>query len=156
MTLPTNITLTQVGLTPVLTLADGAITAPPPGLPPYPVNPDPSKTYTLTLVGGQLAWVAASIVPLSISAPQTGVAGQPLAVVGTVFPPSDSVVCGLSATPIDRPGTGLVAATNLAGSLSASLTPIIPGNFYVWAIDTATGNAAVCGPINVSVAATPS
>lgn len=152
MTLPANITLTQAGLTPTLTLADGAITPPPPGLPPYPVNPDPAKTYTLTLVAGQLVWVATSIVPLSISAPQTGVAGQPLAVTGTVFPPSDSVVFGLSATPIDQPGNGLVAAENIAGALSGSLTPIVPGNCWAWALDTATGATAVSGVIIVSAA----
>lgn len=154
MTLPGKITLTQAGLTPALTLADGAIPTPPTGLPPYPLNP--SKTYTLTLAAGQLAWVATSIVPLSISAPTVGMAGQPVALTGTVFPPSDSVVVGLSATPIDRPGNGWVAAENIAGVLSASLTPIVTGSFWAWALDTATGNTAVSGPIIVSAAPTAS
>lgn len=149
MTLPTNITLTQVGLAPLLTLTDGTITPPPPGLPPYPVNPDPAKTYTLTLLGGQLAWVATRMVPLSIAAPLTGTAGQPIVVTGTVWPPSDAVVLGLSATPIGRPGAGFTQAQNVAGAWSGSLTPPLPGTYYVWAIDTGTGNTAVSGAIAI-------
>ncbi len=151
MTLPATITLTQVGLTPALTLVDGAITPPPPGLPPYPVNPDPTKTYALTLTNGQLAWVAVSTVPIAITAPTTGTVGTALALAGTVFPPSDSVVFGLSDSPLTQPTTGLVAATNVAGSLTGSITPALAGTFYAWAIDTATGRTAVSGAIEVSV-----
>lgn len=150
MTLPATITLTQVGLTPALTLVDGAIAPPPPGLPAYPVNPDPTKTYTLTLTNGQLAWVAVSTVPISSTAPATGTVGTAMALSGTVFPPSDSVVFGLSDSPDVEPTMGLVAAVNVAGSLTASVTPALAGTFYAWAIDTATGHTAVSGAIEVA------
>ena len=152
MTLPTTITVTQVGLTPELVLVDGAISAPPVGLPPYPVEPDPTKTYTLTYANGQLAWVAVSTVPIAITAPGTGTVGTPLALSGSVYPPSDSVVFGLSDSPEDKPATGLVAATNVSGALSGSITPALAGTFYAWAIDTATGHTAVSGAIEVSAA----
>ncbi|MHB1305286.1 MAG: hypothetical protein ACYCZB_17785 [Acidiphilium sp.] len=55
--LPATITITQSGVIPQVIVADGAIGAPPVGVPPYPLATDPSQTWWLTYANGALAWV---------------------------------------------------------------------------------------------------
>ncbi|WP_298283141.1 hypothetical protein [Acidocella sp.] len=152
MSLPASITITQTGLAVPVTLVDGAVPAPTAGLPPYPLSPVPGATYYLTLVNGALAWVQGGASPLTVSAPSTGSVGVALAITGTVTPPDDNVVVGLSLSAIEPPAT-LVAATNIGGALSAELTPTSAGTFYVWAFDTTNGqNTAISGAVTITAA----
>jgi hypothetical protein len=56
----------------------------------------------------------------------------------------------LSTQNTTAPTTGWVAATNTAGSISASLTPSAAGTYYVWAKDATTGIIAMSAAITVS------
>ena len=60
--LPASITITQALASPSVAIGDAA-SGVAPGLPPYPLNTDPSQTWWLTIVNGQLAWVQTSASP---------------------------------------------------------------------------------------------
>ncbi|MDA8049950.1 MAG: hypothetical protein M0002_08090 [Rhodospirillales bacterium] len=57
MSLPATITITQGGVAPAVVIAEGALDAPPPGVPPYPLNVDPAVTWMLVWQNGVLTWV---------------------------------------------------------------------------------------------------
>jgi hypothetical protein len=98
--------------------------------------------------------VSVSAASLSISTATTGTAGTALTVSGTVYPASDAVNVQLATQNTTAPTSGWVAATNSAGSISASLTPPAAGTYYAWGQDPATGVNAVSGAITVSAAPT--
>jgi hypothetical protein len=110
-----------------------------------------TSATSVQAVSGAVSVNAAS---LSISAPATGTAGTALGVSGTVYPVSDAVNVQLATQNTTAPTSGWVAATNSAGSISASLTPLVAGTYYAWAQDAATGVTAVSTAITVSAAAT--
>jgi hypothetical protein len=110
-----------------------------------------TSATSVQAVSGAVSVNAAS---LSISAAPTGAAGTALAVSGTVYPASDAVNVQLATQNTTAPTSGWVAATNSAGSISASLTPSAAGTYYAWAQDPATGVTAVSNAITVSAAAT--
>lgn len=56
-TLPATVLISQHGLSPVVSVADTSINAPPVGIPPFPLGTDPSQTWWLTLQNGVLTWV---------------------------------------------------------------------------------------------------
>jgi len=93
--------------------------------------------------------VAAS---LSVTAPATGTAGTTLGVTGTVTPAADGVNMQLSTQNTTAPSSGWSAATNSAGTLSASLTPAAAGTYYAWAQDAVSGLTAVSAAITVAAA----
>ena len=63
VTAPARIVRTQLGISPPVTVAPGYVQAPPPGVPPYPLNPSPDQTYYLTYLDGVLAWVETNAQP---------------------------------------------------------------------------------------------
>lgn len=60
---PAKIVRTQTGISPAVQVAPGTVVAPPPGLPAYPLNPDPNQVYYLTYDNGVLAWVQTNAEP---------------------------------------------------------------------------------------------
>lgn len=62
--LPASIIITQGIFIPTVQVTEGDGAAPPAGLPPYPLTPDPSQTWWLTYAKGTLAWVASPVDPL--------------------------------------------------------------------------------------------
>jgi len=107
---------------------------------------------TDTTVQAVSAAVNAVAATLSVSAPATGTAGTALAVTGSVSPVADAVNMVLDVQNTAAPSSGWVAATNVSGSLSASLTPGAAGTYYVWVQDPATGLTAVSTAITVAAA----
>jgi hypothetical protein len=150
MSLPAKITITQGGISPAVAIAEGALPAPPAGLPPYPLTDDPSETWYLTLSGGVLAWVQVNTAePLTVTAPASGTAGVPLAVTGTVVPPGNTVYFALGPSSTISPGAW-IPANNTGGALSSELTPLYAGTWYAWASDFTAGGKVVSGPIEVT------
>jgi hypothetical protein len=111
-----------------------------------------AQQTSATSVQAISAAVSVNAASLSISAPATGNAATALGVSGTVYPASDAVNVQLATQNTTAPTSGWVAATNSAGSISASLTPPAAGTYYAWAQDPATSVTAVSGAITVSAA----
>ncbi len=60
---PASITRTQAGVSVPVEVVSGAVGAPPPGIPPYPLASDPAQSWYLTYVGGVLSWVQTNASP---------------------------------------------------------------------------------------------
>ncbi len=69
---PARITRTQLGLIIPVEVVDGALPPPPPGLPPYPLASDPSQSWYLTYLDGQLTWVQSNAGPAAVLALEDG------------------------------------------------------------------------------------
>jgi hypothetical protein len=108
-----------------------------------------SAATSVQAISAAISVVAAS---LSISAAGAGTANSPLGVSGNVVPTGDAVNVQLTTSNTTAPTSGWTAASNAAGSFTASLTPTAAGTYYAWAQDPATGLTAVSAAITVAAA----